>query len=495
MIITDPNVSDLFVGVDVGTTGARAAAFDLDGRLLHEARESYETSATREGWAEQDPTDWRDAAVVALAGLARQIHRPERILAIGLTGQTPTVAPFDRAMRPVGAGMLYRDNRAVEQAALMRERVGIVEMHRRTGHVPDAFHIGPKILWLRDHKPEVFARTDVFLQPRDLVLHELTGVVATDPSHANATLLFDLAQSRWALDLFDVFNLEPTLLPKAIHSSTIAGELRAEIFSRTGIPRGTPVVIGAGDSQCAAFGAGVVEPGPISEMAGASSCLNSAVTRPLSDLRVTHFRHVVPDSYTTETGVNTSGAAISWAVSRLGYEAYEPFAADVNEFRTGIAATQAGLESTSVAPLFRPYLADGERDDPSARGALIGLSDRHSRAALAYSIVEGVAFAVASKIQLLHESGLPVTELRVAGGASRLAVAGQVKADVLGIPVLHLDVDAAGFGAAMLAGASIGATAEARGAIAKALNRATRIEPTGLTDFVGQRMEWFTRED
>jgi sugar (pentulose or hexulose) kinase len=495
MTIPDDGVSSLFIAVDVGTTGARAAAFDLNGRVLHEARESYETFAAREGWAEQDPRDWRDAAVSAVARLASQIGRPERILAIGLTGQTPTVAPFDGGMRPLGPGMLYRDNRAVVQAAAMRERVGDLEMHRRTGHVPDAFHIGPKVLWLREFQPELFARTEVFLQPRDLVLYELTGVVATDLSHANATLLFDLTRSQWALDLFDTFELDPNLFPQAILSSTIAGELKPQMVSRTGIPQGTPVVIGAGDSQCAAFGAGVTEPGPISEMAGASSCLNSAVPRPLSDVRVTHYRHVVPDRYTTETGVNTSGAAISWAVSRLGYQSYEAFAADVDEFRRGIPATKTVHEARSVAPLFRPYLADGERDDPDARGALLGISNRHHRAALAYSIVEGVAFAVSSKIHVLHDSGAPVTELRVAGGGGRLGITGQIKADVLGVPVLHLDVDAAGFGVAMLAASSIGAAAEAHSAIGKVLDRARRIEPTETKDFVDQRIEWFKRED
>lgn len=492
MKVSTDETFELLIGVDVGTTGARAAAFDLEGRLVHEARSPYQTSTPHEGWAEQDPDEWRNGAVLALKGLTQEVHNPGRILAIGLTGQTPTVAPFDRQIQPIGPGMLYSDNRAVEQAITMRRRIGDIAIHRRTGHLPDAFHIGPKILWLRDNEPDLFERTELLLQPRDVVLHRLTGVVATDHSHANATLLFDLVGAEWALDLFEEFALDPALFPEALASSTIAGELTSEIATRTGLRSGIPVVVGAGDSQCVAFGAGVVEPGPISEMAGASSCLNSSVTEPLEDVRVTHYRHVVPGRYTTETGVNTSGAAITWAVTRLGYTSFDSLAADVEGFLQQIGGRRS--KARSAAPLFLPYLADGERDDPSARGALIGLSSRHDRAALAYSVIEGVAFAVAEKIEILQTSGSPVTELRAGGGATGLPVTGRIKADALGVPVLHLKADAAGLGVAMLAGAAVGVGTEVQAAIAESLNRAARFEPSETTEFVAERMEWFKEE-
>ena len=488
--MTVPARTPLFVTVETGTTGARAVAFDLGGQEVAQVRCPYATSVPRPGWAEQDAGDWAGHAYTALARLARKV-RGRSIAAIGLTGQSPTVVPVDARCRPLRAGMLYRDNRAVTEAAEMMGLIGEEVFHTRTGHRPAAFHVGPKILWLRRHEPAVFARTRWFLQPRDVVLHRLTGVVATDESHANATLFFDLLRHEWADDLLGTFDLDTSLLPPVLASWEVAAGLPAAVAGDLGIPVGTPVVIGAGDSQCAAFGAGVVAPGPVSEMAGASSCLNTAVTAPLQDVRVTHYAHVVPDLFTTEVGLNTSGAAIRWAVTQLGYQDFADFERAARRGRRVVQSGTAG-DPLDAAPLFVPHLGDGERDDPAIRGAFVGLSDRHDRAALAYAVVEGVACAVASEVTLLHGAGSPVDEVRVAGGGTRLGVLGQVKADALGVPVAHLFVDASPLGAAMLAATSTGHGDEARTAVAAALQRARVFEPSG-GDPVRVRREWFDR--
>ena len=175
----------LFVAVDVGTTGARASAVDLEGALISEARQAYDTATPQPGWAEQDPRDWQRCSLDALAQLSGAIAgRP--VAAVGLTGQCPTVAPMDAKRHPVGPGLLYRDNRAGPQAAQMRLRIGEERMHERTGHLAEAFHVGPKVLWLRDHEPAVFAVTDCFMQPRDVALHALTAVSATDETHGHS---------------------------------------------------------------------------------------------------------------------------------------------------------------------------------------------------------------------------------------------------------------------------------------------------------------------
>ncbi len=180
-------------------------------------------------------------------------------------------------------------------------------------------------------------------------------------------------------------------------------------------------MIGAADSQCVAFGAGVVDPGPVSEMAGASSCLNSAVTEPLADVRVTHYSHVVPDRFTTELGINTSGAAIDWAVRRLGYRGH----AALDRRRRSVAPAACAAPAptrVTLAPLFLPYLGDGERDDPDLRGAFVGLSLRHDRPALAYAVLEGIALrGAAARSPAWRRPARRVDELRVSGGGGRLA--------------------------------------------------------------------------
>jgi sugar (pentulose or hexulose) kinase len=483
----------VLLAVDVGTGGARAVAVDLQGRVVAEMRQPYQTQEPHPGWAEQNPQDWSDCAAQALTSLARRLGRRHKPVAIGLTGQCPTVAPFDAKGRPVGPGLLYRDNRAVDEAREMRERLGIEAMHRRTGHVAEAFHVGPKVLWLRRHQPDVFGRTARFLQPRDVVLRRLCGRDATDETNANATLFFDLRARRWAPDVFASFDLAPTLFPDALAPWTVAGELAAS--NEFGLPAGVPIIIGSADSQCAAFGAGVVDPGPVSDMAGSSSCLNSAVLQPLADLRVTHYSHVVPNRFSTEMGVNTAGAAIDWAVTRLGYRTHAALAADATRFRAeweklGTRVADPG----EAAPLFLPYLGDGERDDPTLRAAFIGLSSRHDRRALAYAVLEGVAFAVWSTLVILQEAGSPLDELRVSGGGGRLSLLSQLKADVLGRPVIDLRHDATAIGAAMLAGTACGLQTEARAAIEAVVREGRRLDPTPWgREVVAARASWFER--
>ncbi|HEX3326620.1 MAG TPA: FGGY family carbohydrate kinase [Actinomycetota bacterium] len=481
----------LLIALDVGTTGARAVAVDLDGRIVREERRPYKTTTPHTGWAEQDPRDWTDGAVEALGRLVSRLERPAAVLGIGLTGQCPSVAPYDATGRPVGPGLIYRDNRAVEEAATIRDRIGLDALHRRTGHPSEAFHVGPKVLWLRRHEPEIFGSAAVMLQPRDAVLHRIGNRVATDDSHANATLFFDLKARAWAEDLFDAFELDPTLFPEALPSWEVAAELPRPTASEVGLPPGIPIVIGAGDSQCVAFGAGVIDPGPISEMAGSSSCLNSAVVEPATDVRITHYNHVVPGRYTTELGLNATGASIDWGVSSLGYSGYREFSSDAAAYREEVIAKGAA-DPLAIAPLYFPYLADGERDDPTARAALLGLSSRHPRAAIAYSIAEGVALAVRERVQTLNRAGSPLDELRVAGGAAHLDVLGQMKADALGCRVLHLDADTAAVGTAFLAGDAAGVEEEVKTAILGIVARATRFEPsTAAVEIAAVRGERF----
>jgi xylulokinase len=483
----------VLVAVDAGTGGARAVAIDLQGRVIAQVRRPYRTHEPRPGWAEQDARDWSDRAAEALAGLGWRLGKTREVVAIGLTGQCPTVAPFDRAGRPLGSGLLYRDNRAVEEAREMREILGVEVMHQRTGHVAEAFHVGPKVLWLRRHEPRLFGRAARFLQPRDVVLRRLSGQEATDETNANATLFFDLCRRRWASDLFAAFDLEPALFPAAMAPWSRVGELTGP--HRYGLAAAVPIVVGAADSQCAQFGAGVVDPGPVSEMAGASSCINSTVAEPLADVRVMHYSHVLPDQFSTELGVNTAGAALAWAVHRLGFRDHAALAAEAERFRRGWQKLGAkAAEPAEMAPLFLPYLGDGERTDPSLRGGFIALSSRHDRGALAYAVIEGVALAVWTQLVILQRAGAPLEELRVSGGGGRFPILNQLKADVLGRSVIHLPHDATAIGAAMLAGMACGLHGEGQRAIDHLVANGRRFEPSPWgREVVAARAVWFER--
>ena len=235
---------EVLVAIDVGTSGARAVAIGLEGDRYLEVRKAYPTASPAPGWAEQDPRAWRTAALAALAGMVRQLGSRRRVLAIGLTGPCPSVCLVDANGRPLGPGLIYRDNRATAEAAAIRERFGDAAIHARTGHLPAAFHIGPKLMWLKTHEPSLFTRAARALQPRDLVAHALTGEMATDGTHGAATLVFDLRRRAWAEDLQAALGLPRQLFPRLHASAEPLAGLAPAVARRVGLPAGLPIILG-----------------------------------------------------------------------------------------------------------------------------------------------------------------------------------------------------------------------------------------------------------
>ena len=429
-----PPGADALIAIDVGTSGARASAYDVSGAPLHEVRRPYSTALPAEGWAEQDAHRWQSAALSALGALTRSLGGRCRVRAIAVTGQCPSVVPLDHRDRPLRPGIIYRDNRATAQAAWMRDRFGDRKLHHLTGHVPAAFHVAAKILWIRAHEPGVYAATRRFVQPTEYVALTLTGNATTDWSMAAATGLLDLRARRWATELLAELDLDPAMLPSVRASWSVTGEVRPPLARRLGLLANTPVVAGAGDSIACALGAGVTGSGPVSEMAGSSSCFNSVVAEPLADLDVTHYPSVVADhGYVTEVGINTTGEALDW-LAKLFYAgpARQPRRADYERMQAAAAAVPAGAGGL----LFAAVLGDGERDDPGLRGAATGLSLRHDREAWARAAMEGIAFGIRERLETLGRASTPATELRVSGKKAGLAVWNQIKADVTGLPVV-----------------------------------------------------------
>jgi xylulokinase len=474
----DSRWTDALVTVDVATSAARAAAFDLDGNRRLATQRPYPSHSPRPGWAEQDPRAWQTAAVGALGDLVRKLGPRRRVLGIGLTGQCPTICLVDARGKPTSPGLMYRDNRAEAEAAAMRERFGDTWIHARTGHLPAAFHIAPKLLWIRAHEPEWLRAAALALQPRDLAALVLTGEPATDGTHAAATLVYDLRRGDWDPELLEALGFSQSLFPPVRPSAAVVGTIRPALAARLKLPPSTPVVLGGADSQACALGAGVVRPGPVSEMAGSSTCLNAAVREPLAELLVTHYPHVVPGVYTTETGINTTGTAVAW-IADLLYGGRRSHARAADFERLDLEAGQLPPGADGVLSV--PVLGDGERTDPDLRAAFTGLSLRHGRAALARAVLEGVAFTIRSHLALLTSGGAPVTELRVSGGDSRLGTWNRIKADVIGVPVTVVPGDAAVTGVAMLAGLGTGVYRDVDDAIDRCLRFGDRLEPDPTT--------------
>jgi xylulokinase len=244
---------------------------------------------------------------------------------------------------------------------------------------------------------------------------------------------------------------------------------------RFGLDSAIPVVAGAGDSIACALGAGVTDPGPVSEMAGSSTCINTVVSEPTTDLAVTHYPSAVgPDGYVTELGINTAGEALDWlATLTYGGRSGRLRASDFEQLDDETSAVAPGSGGLLVVPV----LGDGERDDPTLLGAAIGLSVRQDRASLARAVMEGVAFAIRAHLDGLGKTTTPATEMRVSGRPASLRTWNHIKADVLGIPVSRVAGDATTSGVAMLAGIGVGIYPDARSAIAIACRPDAPIEP------------------
>ena len=279
-------------------------------------------------------------------------------------------SPSIGAARRCAPGCIYRDNRAVAEADAFRERFGAERLHSLTGHVPAAFHVAAKILWIRAHEPEVFKATRLFLEPTEYLalsadrrgghrLDDGCGERAARPP-----------QAAWSPELIDALGLDLQQLPVPHPSWTIIGELRPALVRRFGLARTIPVVAGAGDSIACAFGAGVASPGPASEMAGSSTCINTVVSEPTRDLAITHYPSAVgPTGYVTEVGINTAGEAVDWVAALMyGGRSGRPRSEDFETLDREAAEVAPGADGL----LFIPVLGDGERDDPMLRGARSG---------------------------------------------------------------------------------------------------------------------------
>ncbi len=321
----------------------------------------------------------------------------------------------------------------------------------------------------------MFAATRRFVQPTDYVALGLTGNLTTDWSMAAATALLDLRARDWAASLMADLGLDTATFPPVVPSWSVIGDIRPALARRFGLPGGIPVIAGAGDSIACALGAGVTGPGPVSEMAGSSSCFNSVIAEPLADQDVTHYPSIVADhGYVTEVGINTTGEALDW-LAQIFYagSARAPRAQDYARIELAAAAALPGAGGL----LFAPVLGDGERDDPALRGALTGLSLRHDRGALARAALEGIACGVRVRLETLGRASVPPTELRVSGGGAAMAVWSQIKADVTGIPVVRVAGDSTAAGAAMLAGIGAGVYSGAAEAVAAGYRPEGRWEP------------------
>jgi xylulokinase len=448
------------VGLDVGTTGVKALALSPQGAVLAEAERTYPLSTPRAGWSEQDPEHWVDAASTALDDLGATPG------AIGFSGQMHGLVCLDARDRVLRPAILWNDQRTGAQCEEIERRVGLDRLIELTGNRALPGFTAPKLLWLREHEPDVYARIAHVLLPKDYVRFRLTGERATDLTDASGTLLLDVAHRRWSDEVLDALELPREWLPDA---------------------RESPVVAGAGDQAAGALGVGVVEPGTLSVVLGTSGVVFAALPAFAHDAegRAHVFCHAVPGAWHAMGVMLSAAASLAWLQGILEAP-YETLLAEAER-------TPAGAEGL----LFAPYLA-GERTphaDPDARAAFAGLAARHDRGALVRAVLEGVAYGLRDSLELLRSLAVEADRARISGGGARSGLWTQIVASVLGLPVERTAVEAgAAFGAALLGGVAAGVFADVNEAVAACVELRETIEPDAAwVETYGEGYERFRR--
>jgi xylulokinase len=437
------------IGLDIGTSGARALAVDESGNVIADASAEYPILTPRPGWSEQDPEQWWRATTVAIRKVA--IAAGRQVVGIGLAGQMHGSVFLDARDRVIRPALLWNDQRTDRQCRQITEKVGRDNLVAITGNPALTGFQAPKVLWLRDEEPEHFKQVAHVLLPKDYIRLRLSHEYATDASDASGTLLLDLRRRNWSEEILKALDLPDEWFPPVFESPITAGALGPDVAAELGLPKRIPIAAGGGDNAAAAVGIGVVEEGLISSSIGSSGVLfaNTATFEPEPSGRLHAFCHAVPRGYHLLGVTLAAGASLRWWRAVLesgdGYDSLAELAATAPPGAEGL--------------IFLPYLT-GERTphlDPHARGAFFGLTARHGRAHLTRALMEGVVFSLADSLAIMVGLGISVRQIRVIGGGARSPLWRQIQADVFGMPVYRTVVDEGpAYGAALLAGVSAG---------------------------------------
>lgn len=435
----------MFVGIDLGTSSVKVVAVDAEGRLVAQASATYPLDTPHPRWAEQNPNRWWDATVEAMQRLAADIDASE-VRAIGLSGQMHTLVLLDESGQPTRPAIGWADTRTEAQVRRFKERVNRETLVGVLGNPPATGFTAPSLMWVKEHEELAYRSATKLCLAKDYVRFRLTGAWATDPSDASATLLFDTFGRTWSDQVLEALELDAALLPPVHGSGAVAGELLPAAAASVRLPRGTPVMTGAGDQAAAATGCGLVNPGPMLVTLGSGGQVFMPLAAPVADeeLRVHLFCQAVPDRWHLQGAVQNVGVALDWVRRILGWSWRDLYGR--------AAEVPAGAEGVT----FLPYLT-GERTpymDPRARAAWSGLSLSHTPAHMARAAIEGVAYAVADAVTACIEAGGEPDEIALTGGGAEHVLPRRILADVLGRRLGIAEVkNASAVGAAVLAGA------------------------------------------
>jgi xylulokinase len=438
------------LGIDIGTTSTKMVIIDDAGHMVAEASRPCTLSSLEPTWAEEDTEQWwQNLCAIAPEILAKAGIQAGDVAGIGVSGMVPTLiltGSNGLALRP---SIQQNDARAVEQIEAMQQQTDGAEILEKTGSAITQQSIGPKLLWLRQHEPQVIGQATHVMGSYDYIALRLTGNTSIERNWAIESGLFDFRRQDWDDSLLALSSIDRTWLGEVHWPADVIGQVSPEASAATGLQAGTPVVAGSADHIASAFSAGVREPGDLLVKLGGAGDILFCLDQAEMDPRLFLDYHVIPGKYLINGCMASSGSLIRWFRDQFAPDL------DYSALDQEAALIAAGAEGLVLLPYFL-----GEKtplNDPMARGTLVGLTLTHTRAHIYRAVLEGIAFGFRHHLVVLAEHGLVPKRVRLTNGGAHSQLWRQVTADVLGLPLEQVaHHPGSSLGAAFIAGKGVG---------------------------------------
>nr|WP_136252905.1 xylulokinase [Ningiella ruwaisensis] len=433
----------MYIGIDLGTSGIKVVLTDEEGQVLASHTASLEVSRPAPLYSEQAPQDWVDALNKSMEQLSHE-HALNKVKAIGLSGQMHGAVLLDKHADVIRPAILWNDGRSHQECEELEQAVP--NSREITGNLMMPGFTAPKLLWVKKHEPEHFARIDKVLLPKDYLRYVLSGDYASDMSDSAGTLWLDVGKRKWDASLLAACGLSEANMPKLYEGSEITGYLHQSLADKWGM-KAVPIVAGAGDNAAGAIGVGLTQPGQAMLSLGTSGVYFVVSDKYTSnpESAVHSFCHALPNTWHLMSVLLSAASCVSWFAESI---AKQPLSELLQELGDSI-------EIQEDSPFFLPYLS-GERtphNNPYAMGNFFGLTHQTDKKALLSAVIEGVSLAFADGVEALHASGTQAKEVMLIGGGARHEGWRQLLADVLNREVKFCEAGEVGpgLGAARLA--------------------------------------------
>lgn len=450
------------LGIDLGTSGTKTVLFDESGGIVASSLYEYEMHQPQNGWAEQNPEDWWNAAVFTISDTIKKSGVSSgEIVSLGISGQMHGLVMLNGQGAVLRPAIIWCDQRTAEECKKITALVGAERLVEITANPALTGFTASKIMWVKKHEPELYAACAKILLPKDYLRFKLTGDFATEVSDASGMQLLDVPGRNWSQEILDKLEIDRSLLARVYESPEITGTISAEAAKLTGLSSETAVVGGAGDNAAAAVGTGVVSSGRAFTTIGTSGVVFAHTDEPLTDPagRVHTFCCAVPGAWHVMGVTQAAGLSLKWFRDNFCQNEIEE-AKKINKDPYFLLDKQAEMVPAGANGLvYLPYLM-GERTphlDPDCRGVFFGLSAKHTRQDLLRAVMEGVTFSLKDCLSVLKEMGVVPDSMLACGGGGSSALWRQMLADIFGCKVKTVaSKESAALGAAILAGVGAG---------------------------------------